>query len=90
MSIFHGSSLATTINFQAGDVGCVPISQGHYITNTGSKNLVFLEVFAYPYYSDISLAEWLAHTPAVLVNATIRTGFDFIDSIKKKEAVIVP
>lgn len=90
MSIFHGNSQATTIDVQAGDVGYVGISKGHYITNTGSKDLVFIEVFAFPYYADISLAQWLAHTPPVLVNSTIRTGFDFINSIKKKETVIVP
>lgn len=89
MSIFHGNSQATTINVQAGDVGYVPISQGHYIVNTGSKDLVFLEVFAFPYYDDISLAQWLAHTPPVLVNSTIRTGFNFINSINKKETVLV-
>lgn len=90
MSVFGGSSQATTMDFRAGDVGYVPISQGHYIINTGSEPLVFIEVFATPYYDDISLAEWLAHTPSVIVNSHIGTGINFIKSIDKEETVIMP
>lgn len=90
MSIFNGNSQATTMDFQAGDVGYVPISQGHYIVNTGCDDLVFLEVFATPYYDDISLAQWLAHTPSVILNSHIGTGINFIKSIDKQETVIMP
>jgi len=90
MSVFNGNGQARTMDFQAGDVGYVQKSLGHYIENTGFEDVVFLEVFTTPYYNDISMAEWLAHTPSVLVNSHLKTGVDFINSIDKKEAVIMP
>lgn len=90
MTIFNGNNQARTMNFQAGDVGYVPKSLGHYIRNIGRTDVVFLEVFPTPYYEDISLAQWLAHTPNVLVNSHVGTGISFLKSINKEEAVIVP
>jgi oxalate decarboxylase len=43
-----------------------------------------------PDYQDISLAEWLAHTPSRLVDQHIGTGEDFLRKLPKKEAVITP
>ena len=51
------------MDFQAGDVGYIDRSTPHYVENTGDEDLVFLEVFPTAHYEDISLAEWLAHTP---------------------------
>jgi len=51
---------------------------------------VFIEVFPTPFYEDISLAEWLAHTPYRLTNEHIGVGEDFLAKIAKKEMVIVP
>ena len=56
----------------------------------GDTDLVFLEVFPTPHYEDISLAEWLAHTPSRLVDQHIATGEEFLRKIRKKEAVITP
>jgi oxalate decarboxylase len=62
----------------------------HYIENTGDADLVFLEVFPTPHYEDISLAEWLAHTPSRLVDQHLGTGEEFLRRIDKKEMVITP
>ena len=62
----------------------------HYIENIGESDLLFLEVFPTPEYQDISLAEWLAHTPSRLVDEHIATGEDFLRKIAKAEAVITP
>jgi len=35
----------------------------HYIENTGDKDLIFLEMFKSSFYQDLSLSEWLTHTP---------------------------
>ena len=78
------------LDFQAGDVGYVDKSLLHYIENTGDTDLVFLEVFRTPFYEDISLAEWVAHTPARLVNEHIATGEDFLSKLPRKEMVITP
>jgi len=42
----------------------------HYIENTGDTDLVFsLKCFKSSFYQDLSLSEWLAHTPPELVMA---------------------
>lgn len=90
MSIFYGNGQARTLDFQTGDVGYVPKSLGHYVENTGNVDVVFIEVFPTPYYEDVSLAQWLAHTPSVLVNSHLKTGLKFIESIRKDKAPIKP
>lgn len=90
MTVFAAGGHARTMDFHAGDVGYIEQSMPHYIENTGDTDLVFLEVFPTAEYQDISLAEWLAHTPSRLVNEHIGTGEDFLRKISKKEAVITP
>jgi oxalate decarboxylase len=90
MTVFSAGGHARTMDFQEGDVGYIDRSAPHYIENTGDTDLVFLEVFPTPLYEDISLAEWLAHTPSRLVDQHIETGEDFLRKIGKQEAVITP
>ena len=90
MTIFEAGAKARTFDFQAGDVGYIGISRPHYIENTGTEDLLFLEVFPTGTYQDISAAEWLAHTPARLVDQHLRTGEDFLTKVSKTEAVITP
>ncbi len=45
MTLFLNHSNARTINFAAGDVGYAPVTMPHYIENTGSEDLIFLEMF---------------------------------------------
>ena len=90
MSVFAAGGRARTMDFEAGDVGYVDKSTPHFVENTGEEDLVFLEVFPTPHYEDISLAEWLAHTPSRLVDQHLGTGEDFLNKIAKKETVITP
>jgi oxalate decarboxylase len=90
MTVFAAGGLARTMDFEGGDVGYIDISMPHYIENTGDEDLVFVEVFPTPFYEDVSLAEWLAHTPSRLVDEHIATGEAFLQKIGKKEAVITP
>jgi oxalate decarboxylase len=90
MTVFAAGGLARTMDFEGGDVGYIDISMPHYIENTGDDDLVFIEVFPTPFYEDISLAEWLAHTPSRLVDEHIGVGEDFLAKIAKKETVVVP
>lgn len=90
MTVFAAGARARTMDFEEGDVGYVDRSMPHYIENTGDDDLVFIEVFPTPYYQDISLAEWLAHTPSRLVEEHIQVGEDFLAKIAKKETVITP
>ncbi len=90
MTVFAAGGMARTMDFEAGDVGYIDRSMPHYIENTGDTNLEFVEVFATPFYEDISLAEWLAHTPSRLVDQHIEVGEDFLAKISKKEMVVTP
>ncbi|XP_054157583.1 oxalate decarboxylase OxdD-like [Oppia nitens] len=90
MGVFAAAEMARTMNFQEGDVGYIPISQPHWIENIGDEDVIFLEVFPTRYFEDVSLAQWLAHTPSRLVNQHISTGEAFITSIEKFKAVIRP
>jgi oxalate decarboxylase len=53
-------------------------------------DLVFLEMFKADHYEDISLAEWLAHSPYLLVNQHLQVGKATLNAIPKEEAVITP
>jgi oxalate decarboxylase len=90
MTVFDSGGKARTMDFTTGDVGYVQVSRPHYIENTGDEDLLFLEVFPISTYQDISAAEWLAHTPSRLVNEHLHTGEEFLQSLPKKEATIVP
>ncbi len=90
MTVFAAGGRARTMDFEEGDVGYIDKSAPHYIENTGDTDLVFIEVFPTPNYEDISLAEWLAHTPSRLVDEHIAVGEAMLSKIPKKEAVIVP
>jgi oxalate decarboxylase len=67
MTVFDAGPRAQTMDFRAGDVGLVKRNQGHYVQNTGTTDLQFLAVFKAPAYQEISLSDWLTHTPAALV-----------------------
>jgi len=90
MTVFAAGSTARTMDFEEGDVGYIPISNPHYIENTGDSDLVFIEMFKTSEYQDISLAEWMAHTPHLLMDQHLGVGMSMLDSIPKQEMVITP
>ena len=90
MTVFVGGATARTMDFEEGDVGYVPESNPHYIENTGDSDLVFIEMFKSSEYQDISLAEWMAHTPHLLMNQHLGVTTSMLDSISKQEAVVTP
>jgi oxalate decarboxylase len=66
LTVFNTGPKVVTQNFNPGDVGYVKRAYGHYIRNTGNTDLQYLEVFRSSYFSDVSLSDWLAHTPRAL------------------------
>jgi len=90
MTIFAAGTHARTMDFQEGDVGYVLQSTPHYVENTGDTDLVFLEMFRSDKYEDISLAEWMAHTPSQLVDQHLGVGRSMVEAIAKHETVITP
>ena len=90
MGVFAASGQARTFDFQAGDVGYAPFAMGHYVENTGSTTLRFLEVFKSSYYADVSLNQWLALTPPELLKAHLRLDQQVTDALHKNKSAVVP
>jgi oxalate decarboxylase len=90
MTVLSTGGRARTMDFEAGDVGYVQQTLGHYIENTGDTDLRFLEMFKTDRYQDLSLSEWLSHTPPELVMAHLNIDRAVYDAIPKDKAVIVP
>jgi oxalate decarboxylase len=90
MTVVATGNKGRTMDFQAGDVGYVEKSLLHYIENTGDTDLVFLEMFKSSYYQDLSLSQWLAHTPPELVMAHLNIDKATLDAIPGTKLVVVP
>jgi oxalate decarboxylase len=90
MTVFATGGRARTADFGPGDVGYVQQTLPHYIENTGDKDLRFLEMFKSSFYQDLSLSEWLSHTPPELVMAHLNIDKPTLDRLPKEKLVIVP
>jgi oxalate decarboxylase len=90
MGVFAGSGQARTFDYVAGDVGYVPFATGHYIENTGTTTLRFLEMFKSSTYADVSLNQWLALTPPELVQAHLKLDPKVLAAFHKAKSPIVP
>jgi oxalate decarboxylase len=67
MTVFDTGPNALTMDFNAGDIGYVRRNLGHYVENVGDTDLQFIGVFRASRYEEVSLSNWLAHTPPKLV-----------------------
>jgi len=90
MTVFATGGRARTMDFETGDVGYVQKTLPHYVENTGTTDLKFLEMFRTNYYQDLALSEWLSHTPAELVDAHLRLGKSVLEAMPKDKPLIVP
>lgn len=90
LSVFTGVGRARTMDFQPGDVGYIPRACGHYVENTGDTDLRFLEVFKSSYFSNISLASWMALTPPELVEEHTHISQEYLLKLPKTQIAILP
>jgi oxalate decarboxylase len=90
MTVFGAEAKARTFDFMAGDVGYVPFAMGHYIRNTGSTVLRFLELFASSIYRDVSLHQWMALTPPELVRQHLHLSEQVVHNLRKQKQPVVP
>jgi oxalate decarboxylase len=67
MTLFASGGKARTMEFHPQDVGYVPSVAGHVIENTGTEDLIFLEMFKSPKYADISLNQWVRRLPEQMI-----------------------
>jgi oxalate decarboxylase len=90
VTILGTGARARTMDFEAGDAGYVEKTLPHYIENTGDEDLRFIEVFRAPRFEDLSLSEWLTHTPPELVMAHLNIDLKTWEEIPKEKMVILP
>ena len=90
MTLFINGGKARTMDFHAGDVGYVPRTLGHYIENTGTTDLVFLEMFKANKYEDFSLSQWLRRTPPKLVMDHLKISAETLEKIPSENRRVVP
>lgn len=73
----------------AGGVGYVPAACGHYVENTGTEDLIFLEMLKAPKFTDISVAQWLALTPKQVVKDHLKLPDAVIDALPREKPIIL-
>jgi oxalate decarboxylase len=89
MTVVTASGNSRTMDFEKGDVGHIKQTFPHYIENTGSEDLVFIELFKNNFYQDVSLNNWLTHLPPALVQAHLNISTATLDAIPHSERVVV-
>jgi len=90
MTVFDAGPKAATTNFNPGDIGYIKRSLGHYIKNVGDTDLVFLEIFNSASYQNISLSDWLTHTPPALVAAHLNMSVQDIAKFPNNIPDVMP
>jgi oxalate decarboxylase len=90
LTVVTTGAKARTMDFHANDVGFVPSMAGHTIENTGSEDLVFLEMFKSPRYMDISLNQWIARMPDKMAEAHLKLDLRTIRSAPQADNDVLP
>eukprot|EP01037_Dinobryon_pediforme_P043017 gene43017-53765_t len=88
MTVFNTGPKAQTADFKPGDIGVVKKSLGHYVQNTGSTDLVFMEIFKDSQYQEVSLSQWLAGTPPDLLAAHLNMDPKLLEKFRSPRVVI--
>lgn len=90
MTVFDTGPNALTMDFNAGDIGYVRRNLGHYVENVGDTDLEFIGVFRAPHYEEVSLSNWLAHTPPKLVAQHLNVDEAMIASWPENAPGVMP
>ena len=90
MTVVTTGAKARTVDFQANDVGYVPAMAGHYIENTGTEELVFLEMFKTNKYQDVSLNQWIARMPDKMAEAHLKLSASVIRTAPQEKETVLP
>ncbi|TVY02133.1 oxalate decarboxylase family bicupin [Cohnella terricola] len=89
MTVFAPNGTARTFDYRAGDVGYVPLANGHYIQNTGDTSLWVMEIFKSDRFEDVSLIQWMALTPHQIVQSNLSVGPELMNALRKEKSYIV-
>jgi len=90
MTVFDTGPKAATADFRAGDIGYVKKGLGHYVENTGDTDLVMLGLFKTDRYAEVSLADWLTHSPPDMVMQTLNISGETLAKLPRNHSGIMP
>jgi oxalate decarboxylase len=90
MTVVTTGGVARTVDFKANDVGYVPNMAGHSIENTGSADIVFLEMFKAPRFEDISVNQWIARMPDKMAEAHFKLSAWIVREAPKEKEGLLP
>jgi oxalate decarboxylase len=90
MTVYASGATAGTFDYQPGDVGYVPKNMPHYIENTGTTTLRYLELWKTDRFADVSLRQWLAFTPYELVRAHLKIDKSVLENIPTHKTPVLP
>jgi oxalate decarboxylase len=90
ITITYTEAKARTMDFNAGDVGYVPNMAAHYIENTGTDDLIFLEMFKASQYRSVSVNEWIARMPNKMAQAHLKLPVSAIRKIPGRQYIVLP
>jgi len=90
MTVVTTGAKARTMDFNANDVGYVPSMAGHSIENTGTEDLVFLEMFKTSRFQDVSLNQWIARMPPSMAEAHLKLAAGTIRKAPQDKIDVLP
>jgi len=90
MTVFASAGQAHTMDYNPNDVGYVPQVAGHYVENTGDRDLVFLALFKSGYFSEVSLNQWIRRLPVQMTEQHLRLSAATIAQIPNVGSNILP
>lgn len=90
MTITMTGGKARTMDFNEGDVGFVPNMAAHYIENTGSEDVIFLEMFKTAQYQSISVNEWISRMPDRMAQAHLKLPLSAIRRVPAGQYTVLP
>ncbi|WP_316740614.1 cupin domain-containing protein [Pedobacter antarcticus] len=90
MGVFLAERNFVKDEYEAGDVGYVPMGAGHYIKNTGEEKLIVLIGFNSGHYEAIDLSDWLSGNPKDLLEGNFGVSAEIIDKFPKGDKFLIP
>ena len=58
--------------------------------NTSKQDLVYLEVFRSDHFADVSLSDWITHTPPAMVSQHLNVSKEVIAQFPNGKPLVLP
>jgi len=90
MGVFLAQGNKVIEQFNAGDIGYVPMGAGHYIKNTGDDVLKVLVGFNDGNYLALDLSAWISTNPKSLLETNFEVGEELINKFPEDHKFMLP